>query len=192
MQLTRSDASAVQQTARLVALLDRGVVLEAELVKGLFDNLHGCDTDLGIEQCVARIPARLWSQIEERATEILSRTHPGEPYFYQPTQDEMGRLDARVRHAVAVVLEYLKDPTDAVEYPIDDESGLRQKWFLFKTFETVANEKCRKAECEEDRIRNGVYCRAHHFEMIFGQRPPTSGSNASNELETDSHRPRPK
>jgi hypothetical protein len=65
----------------------------------------------------------------------------------------------------------------------DDESDdpfLGQQWSEFKNFETVAGEPCRKPDCGEDRIHNGVYCRAHHYEMTFGQPPPRQQTNAEN------------
>ncbi len=50
---------------------------------------------------------------------------------------------------------------------------LLPQWRLFQTFETIPGVKCRDAVCAEDRIKNTVYCRTHHFEMIFKQKPPT-------------------
>ena len=181
MQLTGSDASAVHHTGRLVRLLNRGVISETEMVNALFDNFYGCQTDGGIEQCVAVIPERLWPQIEQKVADTLGRTHPGELFVYRPitpTPSELDQLDDRVRHAMAVVVKYLKNPTGVIEYEIDDPDGLRQRWFNFKDLDTVRGERCRKSDCNEDRIQFGVFCRAHHYEMIYGQPPPTQQDKA--------------
>lgn len=52
------------------------------------------------------------------------------------------------------------------------EDGLVSEWIRFKNLPTVPGEKCRNRSCNECRIDNGVFCRTHHFEMIFGQPPP--------------------
>jgi hypothetical protein len=163
--------------------MERNILTDDKLVNALFDNFYGCETDAGIEQCVAVIPKRLWPQIENKVAETLNRPHPGELFVYhpiEPTEDELEKLDNRVRQTMAIVTDYLADPTGVIEYEVDDPDGLRQQWFVFKHFETVAGEKCRKSECAEDRIHNGVFCRAHHYEMIFGQPPPTQQNNAVN------------
>ncbi len=183
MQLTRSDAAAVQTTGKHVRALERDAFTDDELVNALFDNFYGCDTDCGIEQCVALVPHRLWPQIQDKVRATLNRLHPGDLFVYQPitpTPDELEQLDDRVRHTMAVVMKYLASPTGVVEYEIDDPDGLRQQWFAFQHFETVAGEQCRRPACTEDRIRNGVFCRAHHYEMIFGQQPPPQQNNAVN------------
>jgi len=162
--------------------LVRDEISEAEMVNVLFNNFYSCETDLGIEQCVALIPKRLWPQIEEKVCDTLARSHPGELFVYlpiTPTPSELDKLDDRVRHIMAVVVNYLQNPTEVIEYEIDDPDGMRQQWFLFKHFETVAGERCRKPNCGEDRIHNGVNCRAHHFEMIFGQPPPKQQNSGS-------------
>lgn len=182
MQLTRSDAFAVHRTGRLLRFLIRDEISEAEMINVLFNNFYSCETDLGIEQCVALIPKRLWPQIEEKVRDTLARSHPGKLFVYlpiTPTLSELDKLDDRVRHTMAVVVNYLQNPTEVIEYEIDDPDGMRQQWFLFKHFETVAGERCRKPNCGEDRIHNGVNCRAHHFEMIFGQPPPTQQNSGN-------------
>lgn len=184
MQLTRSDASAVHQTGNLVRLLNRSVISDAEMADALFDNLFGCQTDGGIEQCVAVMPERLRPQIENKVTDTLNRLYPGELFVYhpiRPTAIELDQLDDRVRHTMAVVINYLQNPTGVIEYEIEDPDGLRQQWFVFKRFETVAGEPCRKPDCGEDRIHNGVFCRAHHYEMIFGQPPPTQPKSGNDD-----------
>ncbi len=156
--------------------MERGVITDDELVSALFDNFCGCESDGGIEQCVAVVPQRLWPQIGNKVEATLNRPHPGDLFVYQPitpTMDELEQLDNRVRQTMAVVVKYLANPTGVVEYEIDDPDGLRQRWFVFKHFETVVGEKCRNPACDEDRIHNGVFCRAHHYEMIFGQPPST-------------------
>lgn len=183
MQLTRSDAAAVDTTGKHVRCLERGVLTDDELVNALFDNFYGCETDGGIQQCVAVVPHRLWPQIKDKVFTTLNSVHPGELFVYHPitpTPDELEQLDERVRHTMAVVMKYLANPTGVVEYEIDDADGLRQQWFVFQQFETVAGEQCRRPACTEERIRNGVFCRAHHYEMIFGQPPPTQQNNAVN------------
>jgi hypothetical protein len=175
MRLTRSDAAAVHATGKQVRWMECDVVTDDELVSTLFDNFFGCETDGGIEQCVAVVPKRLWPQIENKVAETLGRAHPGELFVYRPinpTESELEQLDYRVRQTMAVVMRYLANPTGVVEFEIDDPEGLRQRWFEFKQFETIVGEKCRKPACSKERIHNGVYCRAHHYEMIFGQPPP--------------------
>jgi hypothetical protein len=177
MQLTRSDAAAVHTTEKYVRWMERSVITDDELVNALFDNFYGCETDVGIEQCVAVVPQRLWPQKENKVADTLKQAHPGELFVYHPitpTRRELDELDHRVRHTMSLVINYLGDPTGVIEYEIDDPDGLRQQWFLFKHFETVEGEPCRKPDCGEDRIHNGVHCRAHHDEMIFGQPPPNA------------------
>ena len=62
--------------------------------------------------------------------------------------------------------------------PKIDVVDLLPQWRLFQTFETIAGVKCRNAGCSEDRVKISVYCRAHHFEMIFKQKPPTPPESA--------------
>ena len=177
MQLTRSDASAVHVTGKHVRWMERNAISDDEMVNALFDNLYGCETDAGIEQCVAVVPQRLWPQIEGSVAETLKRAHPSELFVYRPhtpTQDELNELDHRVRHMMSVVMKYLANPTGVVEYEVDDPGGLRQQWLVFKHFETVVGQPCRRPDCDEDRIRNGIHCRAHHYEMIVGQPPPNA------------------
>lgn len=181
--MTRSDAAAVHTTGKHVRCLERDVLTDDEMVNALFDNFYFCETDGGIEQCVAIVPHRLWPQIQEKVRATLNRVHPGELFVYQPitpTPDELEQLDDRVRHTMTVVMKYLANPTGVVKFEIDDPDGRRQQWFVFQQFETFAGEKCRRPACTEDRIRNGVFCCAHHYEMIFGQPPPTHQDNAVN------------
>ena len=51
-------------------------------------------------------------------------------------------------------------------------NDLLPEWSLFRTLETVPGEKCRKSGCVDERVKLSVFCRKHHFEMIFKQPPP--------------------
>ena len=175
MQLTQSDASAIQSTARHVGVWNRDIVTDSELVSALFHNFYNCESDAGVEQCVALVPTKLWPDIESKIVDVLGRSHPGELFVYQPiipAAAVLEQLDDRVRHVMEVVTNYLANPTGIVEYEIDYSDGSRQRWCQFKLLETVDGEFCRKANCPEDRIRNAVFCRAHQYETIYGQLPP--------------------
>ncbi len=175
MQLTQSDASAVHSTGKQIRGLERNVITDEELVNALFCNLSVCDTDDGILQCVALMPRRLWPLITEKLDDIGGHPHPGRLFVFvpfAPTDEELEHFDRRVRHAISIVADYLQNPTGKVEFEIDDPDGMRQRWFVFKHFQTVAGEKCRKFNCGDDRVQDAVFCAAHHFEMIYGQPPP--------------------
>ena len=176
MPLTQADAIAVKSIAKLVNLCERELISDTELVEALFQNVARCESDIGIEQCVALVPKLHWQQIdswmkvkrkEPCLSDFLAIFHPT-----NPTELERQELNERIQHAFGIVANYLANPTGIVEYEIDDLDGLRNQWFLFRQFESVIGEPCRSEQCDEDRIRNSVYCPVHHYEMVFGQSPP--------------------
>lgn len=61
--------------------------------------------------------------------------------------------------------------------PMTDEERRRyEDETLFASLnDEVEGEKCRREDCEQNRIRHSVMCREHHFEMITGRAVPQSG-----------------
>lgn len=176
VKITRVDAGAIRGVGRCLRAWERSGLTDEELVYELFRRVLHCETPAGIEQCVALMPPSLAPVIEQQIAEISAQTHPGEWFVsapHQPTAAELEQLDQRVREIFASILHALAHPVAVVEYPIDDPDGLRQNWFVFRFLETVPGEKYRHAECQAARVALGVFCPAHHFEMVYGQPVPT-------------------
>lgn len=62
--------------------------------------------------------------------------------------------------------------------PLSDEERekLEDDQFFASLGDEIEGEKCRQEGCGEDRIRNSVMCRKHHFEMITKRPAPERAS----------------
>ena len=171
MRLKRVDAQAIRYTLILVNARNNKTITDAEIAGALFDNLYWCETDDGIRQCVAVLPQSVWASVRFKIGDTLKNVHPGELFAYAPftpTATELKKLDARVRHLMSVVTEYLDNPTGVVAFEIDDPHN----WRRFRQLATVSGEPCRKPDCSADRVRLAVYCLEHQFDMLYGELPP--------------------
>jgi len=177
-KISNADAAAIQQCVKYASMLRRGIATETEIVTSLFNQFHGCESDFAIEQCVAQLPEDLHREIQLQANIHGQKHHPGDLFVFHPdvpTADELLALDARVRHIFKVVFRYLANPTGNTTYQIDENDLPRKRWLTVRHFDTISGTVCKTAKCNNERIESGVFCPAHHYEMLYGTPPPNAG-----------------
>ena len=176
-KISNADADSIQRCANYVAAFRRNIITESELVTSLFHAIRGCDSNLGIEQCVAQMPDTLHDEIRSRTIALATKDHPGDLFVFQPilpTVEELLDLDERGRHVVDVVNNYLNHPTGNIAYNFDENDLPQKRWFNVRHFDTMIGSKCKKPSCTNDRIKLGVFCPAHHYQILCGTPPPNA------------------
>ncbi len=179
MNLPLKDARSVEACRKLATCWEKGLILDAEVFPRVMSYLDGC-TDDGVQQCIAVLPYRLGPQLLRQIDEVRSQPHPGKYSVYAPMfpreQHDLDTLDSRAKRTLRIVEDYLRSPTGPVAFEVDHDSHhraiLEEVWETCQKFETVPGEMCRREKCHEDRIQYAVFCRAHHFEAMYGELPP--------------------
>ena len=143
----------------------------------LLDHLAGCDSNFAAEQCAAQLPTQFHNELTQQITRWLSDKHPGELFVFDPivpTDSELTEMDKRVRKMGNASLDYLENPTGIKDYQTDPMEIPQTRWAALKQTETIDGQSCKTNNCENNRIKLGVFCPRHHFEMLYGSPPPNA------------------
>ena len=169
------DAASVLRCVNGVSNLGREIITEAELVNLLFHILQGCESDFAIEQCIAQMPISLHSEIKLKTEAHELKQHPSELFFRSSVLNAKNsiELDERARHIIRVVVRFLINPTENVTCNFDVNDLAQKRWFSVKHFDRIPGLACKRPMCNNDRVQYGVLCPAHHYEMLYGDTPPT-------------------
>lgn len=90
----------------------------------------------------------------------------------------VGRGDAsRLEEILSAFLIWAQSETDWLAVPVESEEQTetredREFWLALQ--EDAGTELCREPDCQRPKIRFGIFCRKHHFEMVKGRPAPES------------------
>lgn len=164
--LPKTDVEVILRISQKLPLYVRGLITDVELINTVIEFLTYAKTDEGIQQTAARLPQAVLKPLSEFIAQIESGKSPGILFTIppgQPTDEEREERNRRVRHIVGVLADFIKRPVAEREiagFPHDEKAE-----FLFR-LNTVAETTCKQEGCELSRVKYGVFCPEHHYEML--------------------------
>ncbi len=175
--ITHAEAYAIDRVSKLCDFWGRGIINDAEFVTSMLHDLSHCHSRFAAEQCVARLPSQLHDELTHQIQHWLSSEHPGELFVFapcNPTDHEMQELDCRVREFGNAMLNYLANPTGEQGYQTDPLESPPMQWLKSLHASTIDGQYCKRDNCNNCRVKFGVFCPEHHYEMLHGEPPPNA------------------
>ena len=175
--VTHAEAETIDRVSQLAAFCEDGIITKSDVVTSILHNLSFCPTVFAAEQCVARLPQQFHDELTRQLSSCLSNTHPGKLFVFQPivpTHEELLELDNHVWTIGNAMLGYLDNPTGQQEYKTDPLELPRTRWNSIQQYQTIDGQYCKHDNCGNCRIKLGVFCPKHHFEMLYSKPPPNA------------------
>ena len=170
--ITRAEAFAIQRWEKLVLFQGRGLFDIEQAVSSMLDDLSLCNSRFAVEQCIARFPVLFHKEIARQVKKWLSSEHPGMLFVFSsdiPKTDELLEFDNTVRTFGSAILGYIENPTGKEPFQIDQNELPTKQWLAIQGFDVIEGETCKRNGCKDFRIKHGVLCQKHHYDMLYGK-----------------------
>ena len=177
MDLTFSEAMAIDMVRRMVTLWHRDILTEAEVVRGVVMELvlAGDGAERVIANCAAVLSPELRNRFLDYVGEVASSDYRGWYFVIGDglSEDQLERLRPRCRTICDGIVAVLRE---AEERPmsLDDAAAINLDlfWTRLRDQTTTGNPPCRSPQCEFASLNTSIYCARHHYERMVGRPPP--------------------
>jgi hypothetical protein len=177
MDLTFSEATAIKKVRRMVTLLQRNILTEAEVVREVVMELilAGDGAERVIPNCAAVLSPELRDRLLDYVGELASSDYRGWYFVIGEglSEDQLERLRPRCRTICDGIVAVFREAEER-PMPLDDAAAINVDvfWTRLRDQTTTGNPPCRSPQCEFTSLNTSIYCARHHYEQTVGGPPP--------------------